>query len=171
MMTIKGKEYKVDEAFLPQVKKFTWNLNQAGYAQTNLSKRQSCKNRAHTMSLHQLVMYLHYDVPLGDDYYIEHNLQIDHINHDNKDNRIANLRFLDSTLNKCRKNKRNTSSKLIGVCKQKKGKWQVNIMIDSKVKYVGSYDDEVEAGKAYDAMVLLHNLQDERILNFPRGDP
>jgi len=73
--------------------------------------------------------------------------QIDHINGNRSDNRIENLR--DVT---CRDNKLNLpihrAGRLFG-CTKNKNKWQVQICIGKKYKYIGLFATEQEAHEAY----------------------
>ena len=78
---------------------------------------------------------------------------IDHINHNGLDNRKANLRFVTSqqnTWNK-RKQKGSYSSQYKGVHWVKCEKnWRAVITCNKKVIYIGRFDDEEAAAKAYD---------------------
>ena len=57
------------------------------------------------------------------------------------------------------------SSKYRGVSWKKRGqKWNVRIRVDGKDKYIGSFSDEIVAGRAYDAYVVAKNLN--KPLNF-----
>ena len=65
-----------------------------------------------------------------------------------------------------KKEKRVTSSRFRGVCWYKTNqKWVAKIRIDGKQKSIGSYDDETEAARAYDAAVRAQSLGQP--LNFP----
>ena len=62
--------------------------------------------------------------------------------------------------------KRVRSSRFRGVSWHKSSqKWRAVINIDSERKNIGSYDDEAEAARAYDATVRAQSL--DRPLNFP----
>lgn len=70
--------------------------------------------------------------------------QIDHINHDRTDNRIENLRIVDRSNNQRNraKNKNNTSG-FCGVTWNKaNNRWQVQIMVKGKAKYLGSFKEK-----------------------------
>ena len=72
---------------------------------------------------------------------------IDHINGDTGDNRIENLRAVTQQTNtqNMRMNKRNTSG-VTGVYFNKKdNKWQSYIRAESKLRYLGQFDDWFEA--------------------------
>jgi hypothetical protein len=68
---------------------------------------------------------------------------IDHINRDTTDNRILNLRSVTHS-----KNMLNTNSKGYYFNKIAK-KWQAQIQINNEHKYLGLYNTEEEASKAY----------------------
>ena len=78
---------------------------------------------------------------------------IDHINHNGLNNQKSNLRVCTNSENAMNRIKRkNTSSIYKGVAFNKRlGKWQAQIMINRKIIYLGYFDTEVEAAKAYNA--------------------
>lgn len=75
---------------------------------------------------------------------------IDHINGDGTDNRWANLRAVTRLENK--KNVRrqsNNKSGICGVCFNKiNGKWQAQIQVDRKNKFIGIFDNIFDAACA-----------------------
>ncbi len=78
--------------------------------------------------------------------------EIDHINGDKSDNRIANLRDISRQGNAQNKTKSqsNNKNKTLGVSWHKgAGKWQAHICIYKKRKYLGLFDDVKEAENAY----------------------
>jgi hypothetical protein len=81
------------------------------------------------------------------------NLLVDHINHDGLDNRKANLRLAtcaQNSYNRIHFRKRK-SSKYTGVSWQKqRKKWIVLISYNCKQKFIGLFEDEIQAAKAYD---------------------
>lgn len=102
-------------------------------------------------------------VRVGDKYMYEHriamlltlgeipeDIQIDHVNHDKGDNRLANLRFTTHTQNG--RNVKKISTNTTGVtgvtfCKLT-GKYQAQIHMNGKCKYLGQYDTLEEAATA-----------------------
>jgi hypothetical protein len=81
------------------------------------------------------------------------NLFVDHINQNGLDNRKANLRLatkVQNTWNRI-KTRRKTSSKYKGVSYQKRDRiWKAKIIINGRNKYLGSFQNEIDAAKAYD---------------------
>ena len=77
----------------------------------------------------------------------------DHVNHNGLGNRKANLRLASRCQNAWNEQKprNNSRSRYKGVafnsCQKK---WYVRIQVSGIGKYLGSFDDEIEAAKAYD---------------------
>ncbi len=78
--------------------------------------------------------------------------QIDHINHDGLDNRRANLRPCNDSKNQGnqRLHKHIKTSKFKGVWKDKYG-WRSAVTISRKQIHLGTFENETDAAKAYDA--------------------
>ena len=78
---------------------------------------------------------------------------VDHKNNDSLDNRRANLRAATRSQNNQNVPKRkNTSSQFIGVSFSKEEKkWRAYITFKGKRTYLGYFDNEIDAGRAYDA--------------------
>jgi len=112
--------------------------------------------RTKTLSLHREIM----NEPPG--------LLVDHRNGDGLDNRRENLRLATNSQNGCNKaKKKNTSSQFIGVSFHKKaGKWAAVIRKKGKKTWLGYYDCEIEAAKAYDEAAKKYHKEFAR-LNFP----
>ena len=79
----------------------------------------------------------------------ETGLVISHKNNNKNDNRAENLELIINRKNTHIKHS-NSSSRYIGVCwnKQKK-RWQAQIRINGKIKLLGRFTNEDDAGKAY----------------------
>lgn len=79
--------------------------------------------------------------------------EIDHINTVRDDNRIENLRDAithSNNLGNQSIQSRNKSSRFKGVCWDKnRSKWMASIKHNRKVKYLGRFDSENDAAKAY----------------------
>lgn len=91
--------------------------------------------------------------------YEQHNgeLTIDHIDFDKTNNHVDNLRLITLRDNSLRNSLKNPtkSSKYLGVhyCKQK-NKYVARIIKERKKYYLGSFNKEIDAAKAYQEMEL-----------------
>ncbi len=97
--------------------------------------------RKRFVQMHRAVM--RYDGPL----------LVDHINGDGLDNRRANLRVVTAEQNSYNRRKisRRCSSKYKGVSwVGREGRWQALIRYKGIKKFLGYFDDEIEAAKRYD---------------------
>ena len=132
--------------------------NNRGYLYVNLYKDGIHKN----FYIHRLVAL--YFIPNPE------NLPcIDHIDRNKTNNSITNLRWISSSNNNRNRPKfKNSLSKYMGVCFDKaRGKYRAQIQINNKNKYIGLYETEEDAGRAFDNFVKQHNLTDFYNLNFP----
>ncbi|MGP9790672.1 HNH endonuclease [Roseinatronobacter sp. NSM] len=76
---------------------------------------------------------------------------IDHINGDKMDNRQCNLRINEGSGNWRNTKPRGGASKFKGVYVAKcKSKWGSRIKVNKKTIHLGTYENEVDAAKAYD---------------------
>jgi hypothetical protein len=126
---------------LAQHKWFAVGLGRGFYA-LRMVKAKGGKVKQKNMRMHWVIL----DVPEGK--------FVDHINHNGLDNRRANLRIVtrqQNTWNK-RKQRGNYSSQYKGVTWFKKDKkWQARIVYKGKRIFIGYFDDEKAAARAYDA--------------------
>lgn len=93
---------------------------------------------------------------------------IDHINMDPADNRIANLRHASRSEN-CRNKAadKDSTSQYRGVhWRGRESKWYAQISINGRCTYLGAFIDERAAAYAYDAAAKKHHGKFAR-LNFP----
>jgi len=94
---------------------------------------------------------------------------VDHRNGDSLDNRRDNLRPATRTQNAYNARKRkNTSSRFIGIHRDKRtGRWKAQIRAQGKDIWLGRFDSEIDAARAYDAAAKKYHGEFAR-LNFPQ---
>lgn len=115
-----------------------------GYLQVQYKKK--------VYRVHRIIWEIHYGpIPEG--------MQIDHISHDRKDNRIENLRLvtpLDNAKNRT-KQKRNKSGQTGVIWSKRYNKWIASIRVNTKYKHLGSFTDIDEAIKARKDAEILYD--------------
>ncbi len=147
----------VDEGDYRRLSKYKWSIvgdEKHKYAARIL--REKKYGRIKTVYLHREIM----NAPKG--------LVVDHINNKGLDDRRANLRLATHSQNCCnRPIKGRGTSKYVGVCFVKsKKRWCARTKYYGKAMFLGYYDCEIEAAKAYDAGAKKYHGEFAR-LNFP----
>jgi len=97
-------------------------------------------------------------------------LVVDHINHNTLDNRRTNLRICTlSGNNRNTSSRRNSFSQYLGVDYDKSdGRWRARVRVGSVRHFVGKFDSEQDAARAYDAAACFHHGEFANP-NFPLG--
>lgn len=129
--------FTVDEEFVPELSKWSWNL-QKGYIRGTLKTSRGTKRAF----LHRIVI----GNTLGKDE------MIDHINGNRLDNRMVNLRVVNTKQNAL--NKKDTKNgKYRGVYENKVKKiFQTIVVFDGKKYYAGYFKDRDEAAIAVEKL-------------------
>jgi hypothetical protein len=136
-----GKITIVDPDVFYRLNNFQWcaaGRDQSFYAVRFLN---NANKGIRLISMHRELM----NFPVG--------LFVDHHNGDSLDNRITNLRIATRSQNLCnrRKTSSKTSSRFRGVTFRKNvGKWAARIRYLGKEIWLGLFDSEIDAAKAYD---------------------
>jgi hypothetical protein len=138
----RGKFAIVDPEDYPRLAKHKWHLAESptsSYA-ARWSRPQNT-NKRNRIWMHRQII----PIPPG--------LVCDHINHNGLDDRKANLRpaTFSQNLSNRPKRKSPTCSKYKGLEWDKtQGKWKARIQLNYRKIYLGSFDNELSAAKAYD---------------------
>lgn len=155
--TRKGERFLVDLDKFDLIKDYTWYMSSDGYVRTNVS---GGSHRQVQLSLHRLIM----QCPTGK--------MVDHVRGKTTrfDNRSCNLRLCTNTENQ--HNRRATNALNIkGVAYvERRHKYQTQIQVDGKLKYLGMFVDRVEAALTYDRAALQYFWQ-FACLNNVQGPP
>jgi hypothetical protein len=115
--------------------------------------------RTRVVSLHREIM----NEPKG--------FLVDHKNNNSLDNRIDNLRPATRSQNRQNspKRKKNASSQFLGVSFHKEEKkYRARISIKGKRIHLGRFDNEIDAGKAYDVAARKYYGEHAKV-NFPKN--
>jgi len=72
----------------------------------------------------------------------------DHLNHNPSDNRLENIQIISQRENVSRK-RGNYSSEYVGVCRRAGGKFTAQITIEGTKYYLGIFEQEIQAARAY----------------------
>ncbi len=129
-----------------RVKQFKWWVHSNG---SNLYAART----AITTDLKSRIIYLHRQImnPPAD-------RVVDHRFGDTLDNRKQNLRIVTQAENmRNRRKRKNTSSRFIGVSFRKSRHiWDVNIRVNGRKLYLGSFNNEIDAAVAYNNAAKQH---------------
>jgi hypothetical protein len=151
-----GQYTKLDSADYYRLRKYHWFLyGNNGKFYVCRSRRKG--KRTNLISMHREIM----NAPK--------NKLVDHRNSDPQDNRRENLHLATSkenNRNRCKMRKK-TSSKYIGVSfRKREKKWRALICRNRKNISLGSFENEIDAAKAYDKAARKYFGEFAR-LNFP----
>jgi hypothetical protein len=149
-----GLVARVSDQDFEYLDQYRWNLGNRQYAVRTHRKADGPGSQAVVM--HRQIMRA------------EKGQIIDHIDGDSLNNQRSNLRFASIALNthNCA-SRRGSTSKYKGVCWAKDtGRWQAQCKFRYQSIYIGQFDNEVEAARAYDAK-MRELWGDDAFQNFP----
>jgi len=146
-----GKFAVVDPEDYDRLTKYKWHLAQSPTGMYAARwQRFANKNTRKRIWMHREVI----SVPK--------NMVCDHINHNGLDNRKANLRAATISQNLCNRPKRKgkTRSKYKGLEWDKnQNKWKVRVQHNGRKFYLGSFNSERAAARAYDAAAKKYHKE------------
>jgi len=150
-----GKHTIVDQKDYYWLNSFKWMIYGRGDNLYAIRNKLVAPNETRPEYMHRLIM----NHPKG--------LLVDHQNCDSLDNRRQNLRLATRSQNMHnRRKKKKCTSKYHGVWFSN-GKYQTEITNQGKKYWLGWYDSEIDAAKAYDRAAIKYHGEFAR-LNFPR---
>jgi len=132
----KGQIALIDDEDYDLISQYKWHVieKHGYYANTKVKISGKQKN----LSMHRLIMNA------------QPGQYVDHINHNTLDNRKSNLRICTAQQNQMNKKKKPGLSMYKGVAWDKIcEKWSARIKFNGKNLYLGRFDEEIEAAKAY----------------------
>ena len=155
----RGKYALVDPDDYGWLSEYNWHMvgdKGAFYAARNTGQRQGEK---------RIVVKMHREILAVPD-----GMFVDHINHNGLDNRKANLRpatQAQNARNRRKLHRSNFHSKYKGLTWYRREKrWAVRIMVDRNARFIGYFDNELDAARAYDQAAKEYHGQFAS-LNFP----
>ena len=152
-----GKFTIVEPVDFYQVNRFNWCAKENGPRTYAVRLVADLHNRTKIISMHREIM----GAPAG--------MLVDHRNRDTLDNRRENLRLATHSQNQFNKGKtsRKTTSRFIGVFFEKQsGRWVARTTVEGKRIWLGRFDDETEAARAYDRAAREYHKEFAQF-NFP----
>ena len=151
-----GQFTKVDPFDYYRFCRFNWYIGGHGTKFYAVRTVITADNKLKTLRLHREIM----NAPKG--------RVVDHKNGASLDNRMDNLRIATQAQNmQNRKKRKNTSSRYIGVWFDKdRSNWNCRITHRGRKIWLGRFDNEIDAAKAYDAAARRYRGEFAR-LNFP----
>lgn len=137
-----GQVALVDDEDYEYINQFKWYAAFCKRGKRFYALRFICKNGKRTnVSMHRVLLGL-----------TDSKLKCDHINHNTLDNQRHNLRIATHAQNMANRSSKNGgTSKFLGVYKVKDSmKWVASIHKKGYRKYLGRFNNEEDAAKAYD---------------------
>lgn len=144
----------IDEHFLDER---TWEVRKSGNTHYLSPTQWDSINQGNRTALHRVILNA------------ESKFEVDHINGNGLDNRRSNLRIAtrqQNSANRVKGNFENATSAFKGIYKRGEKRWVAQITINNENRHIGSFDNEENAARAYDA-AALEAFGEFAKLNFP----
>ncbi len=141
------KKILVDDELFPDLMKINWNVVNHGH--TFYARMHKTINGKHCkVYMHRFILGL-----------TNSKIKVDHKDHNGLNNQRSNIRKCNQSENlKNRTSRKNGSSKYLGVGSSH-GKWRSFIMLNGRYKHLGTFNNEIDAAKAYDVAALTHHKE------------
>jgi hypothetical protein len=138
-----GKVALVDDEDYDYLNQWKWHILSKRYAGTNMK----INGKSKSIYLHRFIMKVSKD------------MQVDHIDNDKLNNVKTNLRICTHTQNMINRPVRsNSKSGFKGVIfYDKLKKYIARIKFNKEIKYLGSFNDPIDAARAYNAAALKYH--------------
>jgi hypothetical protein len=152
----------VDKCLFNELNKHKWYAAKMGVSKKRFYAQRWTREKA--VQMHRFILELSGISVQG--------FEVDHINTNSLDNRLANLRTATKQQNQFNRLQKKTAaihSQYKGVCwKGDARKWQASATLDGKKNYLGIFTYEADAARAYDEFAKKYHGE-YAILNFPMG--
>ena len=150
-----------DVQFVDYISEYKWSLHNKGYVVASYRDEDKIQ---HNVSLHRAIMYL------SNGHKIDETLPVDHKDLNKLNNLLTNLRMCTGSQNEMNKTKSvgQYSSIYKGVTWHiPTQKWRASIRFNGNRIYLGYFDDENDAARAYNVAAILYHKEFARLNDVP----
>lgn len=148
----------VDDDWHPMLSCVNWNICTNRWTSYAVHRERYGQGRRHIVAMHRLIL----DAGPGE--------VVDHINGNGLDNRRVNLRIVTTHENNLNRFKNTRGSSQFKGVTWAKERWQAQIKLHGQMYYLGRFESEIEAARAYD-LAARKLFKEFAKLNFPHDAP